>query len=344
MHFSMLSTSALALMFTIPYCAASKYTYWVHDSCYGKPGFDMDKTVAESMTMAKRAADRLGSSTDTDFANVFKKIFSIDKNDQAEFNSPIFDNLKTTAYKSVKDIMNSIGTEWSLVKGDNGRAASDVRIYCDNGKHFDRPHKKGGWVDDVNKVLSYDRCEKGQAFTSSQRLAIKPKDMQQNKRRETITICDKQFNTVTSSSLWHRLEEIPSDKDLTKSKLGIKMFNYLTSMVILHEFTHTDPYRLEDVGSLPAAYGWDNIVAKNTQDSLENSDNHAYLGLWALLADRKPGKEPHGGHTLARPWLDATRGYGLEAANDATSGLIYAYQDISDRVPSAKRKAREFSG
>jgi hypothetical protein len=102
MHISILSASALALLFTIPCYAASKYTYWVDASCYGKPGFDMDKTVAESMSMASRASARLGSSTDVDFANVFKKIFSIDKGDNTQFDSPTFEDEKITAYNSVK--------------------------------------------------------------------------------------------------------------------------------------------------------------------------------------------------------------------------------------------------
>jgi hypothetical protein len=103
------------------------------------------------------------------------------------------------------------------------------------GAHFNKVRPKGGWIDDVNKVRSDDKCEKGNAFTSTQRLAIKPGDPQQNKQRVTITICDKQFNFITSKNLWHRLEDVPTDKDLTKSKLGIKQFNVLTSMTVLHE-------------------------------------------------------------------------------------------------------------
>lgn len=152
--------------------------------------------------------------------------------------------------------MNSIGTEWTLVKGDDQRAASEARIYCDNGtqsfrcaypsqphwlngsdagKHFDKEGKGGGWIDTINRVRSSDKCEKGNMFTSTQRLAIPKGKPPQSKQRVTITICDKQFDEITKYKLDHRFEDVPADKDLTKSPLGIKQFNILTSMAIVHE-------------------------------------------------------------------------------------------------------------
>jgi hypothetical protein len=84
-------------------------------------------------------------------------------------------------------------------------------------------------------MISADKCKKGNAFTTLRRLKIKDTDPQQNKKRVTITICDKQFNDITQNKIYHRLADVPADKDLTKSELGIKQFNILTSMTILHE-------------------------------------------------------------------------------------------------------------
>jgi hypothetical protein len=84
-------------------------------------------------------------------------------------------------------------------------------------------------------MRSDDKCEKGTAFTATQRLKIKDINTQQNKHRVTITICDKQFNLISSNSLWHRLAGVPSSRNLAQSSLGIRIFNALTSMVILYE-------------------------------------------------------------------------------------------------------------
>jgi hypothetical protein len=70
----------------------------------------------------------------------------------------------------------------------------------------------------------------------------------------------------------------------------------------------------------------------------------AYLGLWALMADRIPSNEDHGGYTLPRPWKIADKGQGLEAANDAKSGKIVAYLSVTDKVKKTTKKIREFFG
>jgi len=47
--------------------------------------------MTETFLMASRAADRLQSDSDTDFAAVFKRIFNIDKTD-----ATLFSSLQTT--------------------------------------------------------------------------------------------------------------------------------------------------------------------------------------------------------------------------------------------------------
>jgi len=84
-------------------------------------------------------------------------------------------------------------------------------------------------------MISTDKCEKGNAFTTLQRLTTKDADPQQNPKRVTITICDEQFNTIKSKELYHRLDDFPAEKDMTESSLSIKHFNILTSIVILYE-------------------------------------------------------------------------------------------------------------
>lgn len=82
----------------------------------------------------------------------------------------------------------------------------------------------------------------------------------------------------------------------------------------------------------------------NRSPETKTNENKGYLGLWALLADRKPGNEPRGGHSLARPWDDPTKDEGLAAANSATKGQIVAILDITDMVASTKKMIRKFVG
>lgn len=54
-------------------------TYWVDASCSNRPGWS--EFIDETLTMARTAAGRLESTSDSDFANVFKRIFKVDKTD-----------------------------------------------------------------------------------------------------------------------------------------------------------------------------------------------------------------------------------------------------------------------
>lgn len=58
---------------------ADPRTYWVDSSCTEGPGWS--EWLEEAFKMAEAAARRLGSDTDTDFANVFKRIYRVDKSD-----------------------------------------------------------------------------------------------------------------------------------------------------------------------------------------------------------------------------------------------------------------------
>lgn len=134
-------------------------------------------------------------------------------------------------------------------------------------------------------------CAKGvYAVTNLGRLQIPSDKPQQNPERCSITICDKQFKRMSKSGL-STLGNIPASKDLTKLPDGVKDLQGLISMVLLHEvsyliltwgplaqdltsdkFSHTSPYLTDDLPD-GKAYGWDNIVAKSTADSVKSADD-----------------------------------------------------------------------
>ncbi len=57
--------------------------YWVDPTCTAKPRWN--EISGEAFNFAKRAAERLSSAGDTDFANVFATIFNVNKDDQTQY-------------------------------------------------------------------------------------------------------------------------------------------------------------------------------------------------------------------------------------------------------------------
>lgn len=64
--------------------SSTAYTYWVDASCSDRK--DWNTYLTEARDMASKADTRLRSSTDTDYANVFKRVFKVDKTDENALN------------------------------------------------------------------------------------------------------------------------------------------------------------------------------------------------------------------------------------------------------------------
>lgn len=74
---SWVKLSAVLAIFATIGCNAQ--TYWVDGSCTSKENWPEYLNEAKSMAAASSA--RLASTTDTDFAAVFERIFKVDKSD-----------------------------------------------------------------------------------------------------------------------------------------------------------------------------------------------------------------------------------------------------------------------
>ncbi|KAL2071513.1 hypothetical protein VTL71DRAFT_12748 [Oculimacula yallundae] len=331
----------------------SCFTYWVDNSCIGNDGpvgseENWEKFMQEAFSMARRAADRLSSDSDTDFSAVFKRIFKIEKSDSTTFRNlfgeytqePV---LVQTGKDFVFDKMRSIGRDWhSVTRGtEQQRLDSNVRLYCDNDARW-KPAKStpGILIDKANGLFAREvgpPCQtrsRLQAKVYREPLVYNDGRTPQAKDRHTITFCDAAFNV---GDVPISLFEVPPNVDLGQH--NIKLFSATLSKTILHEFTHLWPYNLldipNDVNPL-APYGWDNIVKiESTEHRINNADSYAYLGIWALLADRVPKVGDSGGHTLTRLFTgrvtrqnpDAVE----EAERDANEGKIASYRDLTKR-------------
>lgn len=81
MHIVAPSIGVLVLSIVTSRCHATLYTYWVDESCSSRP--DWDEYLKEALTMAAKANARIQSATDSDYANVFQKVFNTPKTDAA---------------------------------------------------------------------------------------------------------------------------------------------------------------------------------------------------------------------------------------------------------------------
>ena len=65
--------------------SSAAYTYWVDASCSNRK--DWNAYLTEARDMATKANTRLRSSTDSDYANIFKRVFKADKSDKNAFDA-----------------------------------------------------------------------------------------------------------------------------------------------------------------------------------------------------------------------------------------------------------------
>ncbi|KAI9682231.1 MAG: hypothetical protein M1817_000285 [Caeruleum heppii] len=289
-------------------------TYWIDPTCEAKPGWS--DIFRETMDMASKSHARLSSATDTDFAAVFKRIFKDDVS-------------VTASVDQVKNIMGGIA-DWTPAPT---RPSSNLRIYCDNDKRW-VARSAGGFTDSSNLMLypqswgSPGGCRPGLGLSGETYSIRAPEPAPvkgkasalagQEPNRATMTICDHAFTFPEKLQLPAKMKDLPLNKDLTKLN-GVGDLELLISLTMLHEWTHHPEYRLTDVGGASNAYGWDNILKKNAADSRQNSDNYAYLGAWALLADR--------GYTLPRLGNPVDP----QADQDAKDGKLRLYNNITKR-------------
>lgn len=135
---------------------------------------------------------------------------------------------------------------------------------------------------------------------------------------------------------------MPENADLIQLPSISYLGAYFISRVILHEvsifltryrplshakavpqWTHHPAYDRVDTPA-DACYGWGCIVRMGRDDAFWNADSFAYLGLWALIADRGG---PVSGYTLPRLSNPATQ----EEEDACNAGRIAYYHQLTSK-------------
>lgn len=115
--------------------------YYIDPSCDAKFDQQFDGFVREAMEYARRAVNRLTSSSDLDFARVYETLFKMPKSDKEKFNwandfrlmNHHSASVRMTAFEHVIGVLRDFATNWR--KTPNHWEA-DVRFHCDARKYL----------------------------------------------------------------------------------------------------------------------------------------------------------------------------------------------------------------
>ncbi|MCJ1378821.1 hypothetical protein MMC17_001920 [Xylographa soralifera] len=271
-------------------------TVWVdHTSCAPRGVNRLGNSLVEAIEMAQRASTRMAANpADPDQVSYFQRIFRA---------------VLRLGDPAVVEVLNVLGPGHGIGSFviTTDQAASDVRLYCDDDQAGigrwrpvpDIPHlppgvkansaRKAGvdqeWEDPVNHIRRVrktngcqDKDSRGNPNTFAETYILLPPVAVagQNPRRSSITICDMSLAT----DVFKALTDLPYKKNIAELKT-MNAFESLTSMTLLHEFTHTKTWDKDD-----EAYGWEEIQKLSAARALVNADSYAYLGLLAKLEDR----------------------------------------------------------
>ncbi|KAL9618856.1 MAG: hypothetical protein Q9160_006446 [Pyrenula sp. 1 TL-2023] len=287
----------------------------------------MNDAIEEAIKMATRAKERFESKTDTDYENVFKYLFKVEK---ANADKMTTDFLKDVSEARLAD-----------------RNAANVRIYCDQDARFKQridPKTKvkvGGFEDPDNWIqypAKHDFQTTGcldthglKLYTMAQTYKIKMEGeppQKQEENRATVTMCDMSFFTLKPDNsndrprkgiLEKRLKE---GADLTTQPL--EFFKDWISKIFLHELGHCLPWSWSDLNDGHFGVLWDNVRKAPAGVAKRNPDTYAYFGQLALMADR--------GYTLSRPPPEGSLKEEIDKANqERDKGTLKKYEKPTKR-------------
>ncbi|KAF2656782.1 hypothetical protein K491DRAFT_596159 [Lophiostoma macrostomum CBS 122681] len=307
----------IPLLVTISLPSVLSLSLYVDTSCSSKKGWS--DYYSETQNFAKRASVRMSSSSDTDFKNVFKRIFKVEPGSSEAFNNVV------GILKAVADL-----TATSDLKN------SDIRLFCDNDKRWTQI--QGGYHDPTTEMVERDTpsCQRqpsalGRTYSRKSKPPQNPNDPRagHNPNRISVSICDLTFARPSKDGEPAWLKDDLVKPDLQNTFLDT--FDDMISVTILHELVHAVSYSpaeskviILDVPTKESAYGWENVFAKSAEDSLKNAENYMYTGLWAVLADM--------GYTLPRIKESDDQIVKNALEERAKEGWLYHYADGTKRA------------
>lgn len=260
---------------------ANALTYWVDISCTGK----IPNTIEEAIYMARRASQRLADEHDDYFADIFDRLFNTDATDRVSLGR-------------AQNVMYTI----SDLKVTLNQEQSDVRVYCDDDswgsggrwqvvpdiyvlpagfpRNSERTRGKDQeFYDPINgmrtapDILGCKTLSLNPLGVTYRAQAIGDYWSTENNRRSSITLCELGIGKPRS------FNEIDDDANYD---VDLDDYRAMTSFTMLHEFTH-----MIGIDTLDYAYDIVGCQSLFNPEALVNAQTYAYLGAFAVLADRE---------------------------------------------------------
>lgn len=304
--------------------------YWIDHSCDQATGGDFEAYILEARHWARRAAERLRSGSDTDFARVFNVVFKTPRTDRVPCSAPSFwqqvNGIQPEAEwkpsaRHVLDVLRDFAHGWARTPD---RRAADVRLYAGAAglARWRRTRVGHGrsarsfYYDPVNHVRltgDWDNLVAGQAFTSwmvrelgldddDNPLPPPPRRGQENPLRVTIDVCPGAWEPSAAGHGPASLARLSASSLLAGTHKVGRLAESLIPRLLFHEFMHCRHYLLDDHRRDRETSGWKYCMRRKKGEAATCAESMAMLGLWAGLADLRPRGQPRGGFTLDRKW------------------------------------------
>ncbi|KAK4150665.1 hypothetical protein C8A00DRAFT_36724 [Chaetomidium leptoderma] len=288
--------------------------YWIDVSCDEAAGGDFEQYIHEARHWARRAFERLSSASDTDFARVFNVLFKTPKTDTTPCSKPSF-------WQQVNGIQPEDQWQPSIehARTDN-REAADVRIYSSPAGlsrwKMMTPHDDTLYdpINHIHLTGDWTNLTSSQAFISWVLPQQHPNNNipgSENPHRSTIDICPSAWHPSGSSGSGGGILSLSQIDPALFTTTNITDLESPTTGTLLprllfHEFMHTRAYLLDDhPHDGGGTSGWGYCMRREKGEAAGCAESLALLGLWAALADLRPGPAggtTTGGFTVDRGW------------------------------------------
>ncbi|KAM7193051.1 hypothetical protein V8F20_008567 [Naviculisporaceae sp. PSN 640] len=298
--------------------------YYIDPSC-DVDGNDFNTFITEAKYLARRAAERLQSPSDTDFARVFHILFKMPKTDTTLHTLPDLwhslnkqDHLdaaqrpKRAVIDQVMYALRDFASDWQQT---NNRAQAEIRIYHDDISRWDYDEQEDFSADWTNNVYANGDVtslpSNVQAFITTDRLEYPPDGWS-----ASVQALQAMINRIG----------VPGNP----STLNINdQATYMITRLIAHEWFHSTSYGFEDGSDATvcgaATSGWAHMMSEPRDQAWNNAEALALLIIAAGLAELRPYGETRGGFTIDRSVDPANPG----ADSAAVGGEFVFYRDLT---------------
>ncbi|KAH6699774.1 hypothetical protein BKA61DRAFT_661903 [Leptodontidium sp. MPI-SDFR-AT-0119] len=270
----------ISLFTALYFIPALSISIYIDTSCTSNPsiGGKLVRSLQDVQLMGQQALQRTASDADTgDMPYLFQRIFSAPRSNP--FTRSRVDGVN--AYVASLEIISD-------------RAASDVRIYCDNDNRWQQ-HPLNSHPDDIFSDLVYDPINKmvthknGICVGASQGTNTvhhsaatgrgRVDDPTENPGRATVVLCQKFLDEINRWSFTSLTKDgRQTDWAQYVQQNGPDSLKYVPAHTLFHELAHASDEKIVDKG-----YGWSWVKAAFNDFALQNADSYAFYGDFSIM-------------------------------------------------------------